>query len=910
MNRIPGSLQKKCPQCVTAEPVSLEQVDSRLRNFRAYFKPGLSMSVPGVYAWEWHVDKASWYFSPGWSNVFKVPLSAPLDVDAWWGSIRQDDLEGLQKWHVTLLEGRAENAEVAYRMQRLDGQWAWLFNKGHISQRKDGRPCLISGVCIDVSPLRSDAKFQHGCAGVGDTSFHAMLENSPDMIVRLDRELFPLYMNPKVVEYMGREHYSYDDSLEELHIEQDQLEYLKRSVERVFAEGETIREQRTFRSPRSGQIVCGEYSFWPEYDPEGRIRSAMTHFRDFTEQVAAEQRAKLNAQRLVDLYHLTQMNDESEGDVLNFVLACLLKFTKSSSGFIFLPEQDVSGRGRMVWSLDLFGRFSAEVLRDDCLSSDIIRLTTGPDGARNYRSMCNGNGVEPFYFSFGGAMPVFRSMIAPGMDGERVVCLAGVCNKQSDYDEDDLQQLETFINGAWLILRKRRFVQELSRAKDAAQHANKVKDEFLANVSHELRTPLNGLLSMLQLLNDGGLCAAQKEYVDIALQSGKTLLRIISDILDVSRMASGKMQLDVGVFDFKHAVESTFSLFGRDAGEKGISLELTMDRNIPDALLGDEARVRQVLFNLLGNALKFTESGQISVSCSRLPAGADGKCRVYLAVADTGIGIPQEKQAAVFDPFIQADSSTTRKYGGTGLGLGIVKRLVSMMQGSVSVESEVGAGTTVHCSMVFAPKPCFATAPGCEEKSGLACCGKMGPFAGKMRSNAESLSVLVADDDDVSRFAMRAFIEREGHRVFCVPNGGKALEAISLYPFDCVFTDIQMPDMDGLELTGKIRRGELPSPEDEAALRRLLEEAFPEELLPQRCTGLAVPIVAVSAHAMSGDSERFLQQGVDYYLAKPVVMHRLQAVLESVLASRAAQAAVLAEADRPSRLGGTGRARP
>lgn len=894
------------PLAAQAVGIAPEQVDPRLCGLRALYKPDLVMPAPGVHAWEWHVDEALCCYSSGWSNVYKVPLDAPTATWVWWNCICPEDWDALQQSLLSLLDGGADSADVAYRMQRPDGQWAWLLNKGHVSRRKDGRPVCISGLAIDISPLRSDARFQHGCAGVGDTMYHAMLENSPDMVVRLDRELFPLYMNPKVVEYMGREReqFTFDNTLEELKIEPDQLEYLKNKVEKVFSEGATIREQRSFRAPGSGQIVCGEYSFWPEYDAEGRIRSAMTHFRDLTEQMATEQRAKLNDQRLADLYHLTQMTDDSEEDVLQFVLESLLRLTKSSSGFIFLPEQEVGGRGRMVWSLDHFGRFSSDVLKNDRLSSDIISLTTEPDGSRKFRNMRNGDGVHPVHYSFEGLMPVYRSMIGPAMEDERVVCLAGVCNRPTDYRDDDLQQLETFISGAWLILRRQRFVRELSRAKDAAQHASKVKDEFLANVSHELRTPLNGLLSMLQLLNDGGLSPGQREYVDIALQSGKTLLRIISDILDVSRMESGNMRLDVAPFDFKHAIESTLSLFARDAREKGLELSLHMDRNIPDSMLGDDARVRQVLFNLLGNALKFTQQGSIQVQCSLLPAGADGKHRVYLSVSDTGIGIPTEKQTFVFSPFIQADSSTTRKYGGTGLGLGIVKRLVDMMHGSVSVESEVGEGTTVHCSMVFAAA---ASAPpqhgftDCASPAGIVAAqgaegeerdgGQAGERAGERADGqpagqpaGSGLSILVAEDDDVSRFAMRAFIEREGHRVLCVPDGKKALEAMSAYPFDCVFTDIQMPDMDGIELAGKVRRGELPRQQCDVTLRQLLGETFPESAIAPGSSGTSkdVPIVAVSAHAMSGDSERFLQQGVDYYLAKPVIMSRLREVLQCV----------------------------
>jgi len=390
----------------------------------------------------------------------------------------------------------------------------------------------------------------------------------------------------------------------------------------------------------------------------------------------------------------------------------------------------------------------------------------------------------------------------------------------------------------------------------------------LANVSHELRTPLNGMLSMLQLLELSQLSPEQSEFARNASTTGQTLLRIISDILDYSKMESGKLELDSNPFDLKESLVGTIDLFQAEAQRKGLKLTLVTVGEYPHMVHGDEARVRQILFNLVGNALKFTEEGVIDVFCEARPKGK-GQMTLHISVRDTGIGIPVAMQSKVFDAFTQVDGSSTRRHQGSGLGLGIVQLLTTAMNGSLVLKSSMGNGTLVECVLPFkvVSKEIEQNVDSAGSEDVLPAC--------------PSLNVLIAEDDTVSRYAMRLFLQKLGHRAVSVTNGKQAVEALRLYPFDCLISDVLMPEMDGLEAVRHIRQGLtggfVPT---EKVRDRVLAVMSPDEILATpRDVPQDIPIVAISAHAMKGDKEHFLDKGMDYYLSKPVKIRDLAAML-------------------------------
>jgi signal transduction histidine kinase/CheY-like chemotaxis protein len=389
-------------------------------------------------------------------------------------------------------------------------------------------------------------------------------------------------------------------------------------------------------------------------------------------------------------------------------------------------------------------------------------------------------------------------------------------------------------------------------AKRVAEAANQAKSEFLANMSHEIRTPLNGLLGMMQVLETTTLDADQRECVDMAIRSGKRLTNLLGDILDLSRIEAGQMLLAENEFrlgDILTALSETFLPLSRKAN---LPLFISVDPQTPEFLLGDEVHIRQILFNLVGNAMKFTPQGEIRVEVCPLTPPAPAMARVLFMVSDTGIGIPDEKISQICKPFIQAETDYTRNRQGAGLGLSIAKNLADLMRGSMTVESDEGSGTTVYFSLPFKLAPNVAHAE---------------PSAARRPApQTESmLRILLVDDETVTRLSMKRLLEKKGHRIAAADDGQKALGMLTEQDFDLVLMDIQMPVMDGVEAAKSIRTS--------ATLGAKAK----------------IPIIAMTAYAMAGDKEKFLGAGMDDYISKPVDINDLMGVIARVMSTRQAQ---------------------
>ncbi|MGK0462429.1 MAG: signal transduction histidine kinase [Candidatus Azotimanducaceae bacterium] len=380
------------------------------------------------------------------------------------------------------------------------------------------------------------------------------------------------------------------------------------------------------------------------------------------------------------------------------------------------------------------------------------------------------------------------------------------------------------------VLSLKREVHHRALAEENARNSERSKSTLLATMSHELRTPLNGVIGAIQLLIQSDLESEKTEYANVALDSGEILLELINNIMDLSSLESGSIKLEKIAIDLRNFLKKTTAPFEFQARSRDLDFVLDIDESAPHYIMGDPTRLRQLLINLVGNALKFTESGEVSIKAEIK------NDRLGIVISDSGIGIPEEAQVSLFEPYVQADSSTTRKYGGSGLGLSIVKKLITAMDGSIAVNSVPGKGSQFTISL-----PCEVS--------------ELKPLEAEevVQYEVIPLKILVADDNAVNRMVLSRLLEKDGHSVVSVSNGREAVDYIIHHEVDAVLMDIQMPELDGIAATEQIRN-------------------FNSEKS-------TTPIIAITANTSSEAIERMLKSGMNNYVAKPFKYEDLRDVL-------------------------------
>nr|CRH04546.1 putative Histidine kinase with HAMP domain, PAS sensor domain and response regulator receiver domain [Candidatus Magnetococcus massalia] len=603
-------------------------------------------------------------------------------------------------------------------------------------------------------------------------------------------------------------------------------------------------------NPRQVEILAS-----PLQDAQGELIGMIEATRDVTERHLVEQEIQRSHEliRTIDRFREQFIEEQDEEALFNAMIRALMKLTDSSIGFI--AQYRVQEEGVDCLELLSFAQQSqVDTIDHAVVAGETLRLSDVViQRIMTRRRTVVLNQLQPEHspaLPFDHA-PLHAFMGIPIFYGIELLGIVGLGNAPEGYADKLKIYIAPAIAAVGQVMtameeRKTRHLmtEELKRAKQQAEEASQAKTQFLATMSHEIRTPMNVIVGVNELLLESEQNAVSRHYLEVSYSAGEALLSLINDILDLSKIEAGEMAFEFSSFQLHEMMEQVVSLFRIQAQEKGLSLQMQLADEVPLWCQGDAVRLRQVLINLIGNAFKFTREGSVDVLLEALSGD-----RYRFSVQDTGIGIPEDKLDHVFDPFSQADSSTTRRYGGSGLGLTICRRIVENMGGAIGVESREGQGSRFYFDLPLAT----AKEPALQLPRGET------PLPLNRDGNAAGLRILVAEDSEDNVLLLKAYFKGTPHEVSYVVNGVEAVHAYRQGAFQLLLMDLQMPEMDGYTATREIRQ---------------LER---EERRPR------TPIYALSAHAFTEARQHSLDAGCDGHLTKPIRKQKLLSFLAELM---------------------------
>lgn len=738
--------------------------------------------------WDWNRDTDQVYYSPSWKAIIGYKEDElDNDLEEWRKRIHPDDIDRVLKANDIFYASNETHFEVEYRLRHKDGSYRWVSGRGTCIRDSNGEPYRMGGVHTDITERikANEALIE------SENRYRAYLDNSPVAIIVTDIQGFLVDVN-----IAGRNMFSQDS---------DELIGLSLSVfwkgpfDPVLAK---LKNTGRYSGERTLVLKSGEEIIVMVGANSIGDDKFMFFCADITDRKRMETEINESRRLLMDAQAVAHMG--------HWIME--------------IPSM------KLNWSDEtyrIYGLYPGEVDPDfDYMVSRIhpedaarivfkykTALKNRDEYSQEYR-IVHSDGAIRYIHS--------RCLIKRDEKGESFKAIGTV----QDITKHKLAE------------------NELIAAREQALAASKAKSEFLANMSHEIRTPLSSISGILNLLKDAGLDPTQDELIRHASRSTIRLTSLLSDILDLSRLESGQLVLKENLFKTKSIRNTILELYELTVKNKGIALECRFSEDFPEYLIGDEVRLEQVLINLVGNSIKFTSQGGVllEISCVKR---TEKNITALFAVMDSGQGIPEEQYIRIFESFEQVEDDYQRDHQGAGLGLAIVHRLLSLMGGSIAVDSTEGEGSSFYVQIPFRlpekVKPALA-------KDNI----------NKVVQDDEKFKILLVEDDPGNQITLTKQLERLGYKVLLAEDGKKAIQKISAENFGCILMDVQMPVLDGVEATIAIRKGEAGDENKN------------------------IPIIALTAYAMVGDREKFIESGMDDYLSKPVDMRKLLKILEKI----------------------------